>query len=66
MPFPHFYQLDAMDCGPTSLRIVAAHYGASLSGEAVLDLTGVKAGSEALLQSEFTWQLHNERIDRYN
>lgn len=27
MPFPHYTQLDAMDCGPTSLRIVAQHYG---------------------------------------
>lgn len=27
MPFPHYTQLDAMDCGPTSLRIVAAFYG---------------------------------------
>lgn len=27
MPFPHYKQLDAMDCGPTSLRIVAQHYG---------------------------------------
>lgn len=27
MPFPHYTQLDSMDCGPTSLRIVAAYYG---------------------------------------
>lgn len=27
MPFPHYTQLDAMDCGPTSLRIIAQHYG---------------------------------------
>lgn len=25
--FPYYKQLDAMDCGPTSLRMVAAHYG---------------------------------------
>ena len=25
--FPHFMQHDAMDCGPTCLRIVASHYG---------------------------------------
>ncbi|MDR2586230.1 MAG: peptidase domain-containing ABC transporter, partial [Prevotellaceae bacterium] len=29
MPFPHFPQLDAMDCGPSCLRMVAAHYGKS-------------------------------------
>lgn len=27
MRFPHYTQLDAMDCGPTSLRIVAQCYG---------------------------------------
>ncbi len=27
MAFPHYTQLDAMDCGPTSLRIIAQHYG---------------------------------------
>lgn len=25
--FPHYFQHDAMDCGPTCLRMVAAHYG---------------------------------------
>ena len=27
--FPHYPQLDAMDCGPTCLRMVAKHYGRS-------------------------------------
>lgn len=27
MTFPHYTQLDAMDCGPTCLRIIATHYG---------------------------------------
>ncbi|MDR1527661.1 MAG: peptidase domain-containing ABC transporter [Dysgonamonadaceae bacterium] len=27
LPFPHYLQLDAMDCGPTSLRMIAKHYG---------------------------------------
>ena len=27
MVFPSFTQLDAMDCGPTSLKIVAHHGG---------------------------------------
>jgi ATP-binding cassette subfamily B protein len=27
MPFPHYTQLDAMDCGPTCLRMVARHHG---------------------------------------
>ena len=29
MTFPHYTQLDAMDCGPTCLRMVAKHYGRS-------------------------------------
>lgn len=31
--FPHFTQHDAMDCGPTCLRMVAAHYGKQYSLE---------------------------------
>ncbi|HPQ35265.1 MAG TPA: peptidase domain-containing ABC transporter [Tenuifilaceae bacterium] len=27
MPFPHYPQHDAMDCGPTCLRMVARHFG---------------------------------------
>ncbi len=33
MPFPHYTQLDAMDCGPTSLRIIAQYYGKHYSLE---------------------------------
>ncbi len=29
--FPHYFQLDSMDCGPSSLRIVAKHYGKDYS-----------------------------------
>jgi ATP-binding cassette, subfamily B, bacterial len=29
--FPHFQQHDAMDCGPTCLRMVAKHYGKAFS-----------------------------------
>jgi hypothetical protein len=25
--FPHYAQLDTMDCGPTCLRMIAKHYG---------------------------------------
>ncbi|PSK94703.1 peptidase domain-containing ABC transporter [Taibaiella chishuiensis] len=31
MPFPFYKQLDAMDCGPTCLRMIAKHYGKSYS-----------------------------------
>lgn len=29
--FPHYTQLDAMDCGPTCLRMIAKYYGCSYS-----------------------------------
>ncbi len=29
--FPHYQQLDAMDCGPTCLRMIAKHYGHTYS-----------------------------------
>ena len=29
LAFPHYTQLDAMDCGPTCLRMIAKHYGRS-------------------------------------
>src|SRR5659263_254193 len=29
--FPHFTQLDAMDCGPTCLRMISKYYGKSYS-----------------------------------
>lgn len=31
LKFPHYKQLDAMDCGPTSLRMVAKYYGKTYS-----------------------------------
>ncbi len=27
MPFPHYRQLDAMDSGPTCMRMAAKHWG---------------------------------------
>lgn len=30
-PFPHYQQLDSMDCGPSCLRMVAKYYGRSYS-----------------------------------
>ncbi|GHV44604.1 hypothetical protein FACS1894180_6150 [Bacteroidia bacterium] len=33
MSFPTFHQYDQMDCGPTCLRIISAHYGKRYSLE---------------------------------
>lgn len=47
--FPFFKQLDEMDCGPTCLRMVAAHYGKYITGEtlrenAFITRSGVSIG----------------------
>jgi len=44
--FPHYTQLDIMDCGPSCLRMVAKHYGGSyilqtLSEKLFITLMGV-------------------------
>ena len=31
--FPHYTQLNASDCGPTSLRMIAKFYGVNYSAE---------------------------------
>ena len=35
MKFPHYTQPDAMDCGPTCLRMIAKHYGKTYSLESL-------------------------------
>ncbi len=37
--FPHYMQPDAMDCGPTCLRIVAKHFGRHYNLETLRELT---------------------------
>lgn len=37
--FPHYLQPDAMDCGPTCLRIVAKHFGRHFNLETLRNLT---------------------------
>lgn len=37
--FPHYKQLDAMDCGATCLRMIARHYGRFYSLEYLRDIT---------------------------
>ena len=38
--FPHEYQLDIMDCGPTSIKIIAKYYGKCYSLQYLRDLCG--------------------------
>lgn len=49
MPFPHYIQLDAMDCGPTSLRIIAQHYGRHYSLQTLRELCHVTREGVSLL-----------------
>jgi len=37
MPFPFFQQLDAMDCGPSCLRMIAKHYGKNYTLQTLRD-----------------------------
>ncbi|WP_019990228.1 peptidase domain-containing ABC transporter [Rudanella lutea] len=57
-PFPHYTQLDQMDCGPTCLRMVAKHYGRSYTvqslrekaqiGKDGVSLLGIAEAAEAI------------------
>lgn len=56
--FHHFHQLDAMDCGPTCLRMVAKHYGRHYSletlrqkcfiGRSGVSLLGISEAAESI------------------
>jgi len=37
MPFPYFKQLDAMDCGPSCIRMIAKYYGKNYSLQTLRD-----------------------------
>lgn len=56
--FPYYKQLDAMDCGPTCLRMIAKHYGKAYSLEYLREkcyisrngvtVAGISDGAEAI------------------
>ncbi len=47
--FPHYTQLDAMDCGPTCLRIVAKHYGKTYSLQSLREKSRITREGVSLL-----------------
>lgn len=49
MSFPNYRQLNAMDCGPTCLRIIAKYYGKNYTNETLRNLLGVGKGGTTLL-----------------
>jgi ATP-binding cassette subfamily B protein len=48
-PFPHYPQLDQMDCGPTCLRMVAKHYGRSYTVQTLRDKSQIGKEGVSLL-----------------
>jgi ATP-binding cassette subfamily B protein len=47
--FPHFKQYDAMDCGPTCIRMIAAFYGKSYSLQRLRQLAHITREGVSLL-----------------
>lgn len=47
--FPHFRQLDAMDCGPTCLRMIAKHYGKTFSLQSLRDKSHITREGVSML-----------------
>ena len=47
--FPHYTQLDEMDCGPTCLRMILAHYGREVSLQRIRDLSKTTREGSSLL-----------------
>jgi ATP-binding cassette subfamily B protein len=47
--FPHYSQLDQMDCGPTCLRMIAKHYGKSYSLQSLRDKAQIGKEGVSLL-----------------
>ena len=48
-PFPIFTQHDAMECGPTCLRMVAAYYGRTYSLERLREMCYIHRDGVSLL-----------------
>jgi ATP-binding cassette, subfamily B, bacterial len=49
MSFPFYKQPDSMDCGPTCVRMIAKHYGKSVSLQKLRDKSGINREGVSLL-----------------
>lgn len=49
MKFPHYHQFDAMDCGPASLRAIAAFYGKNFSQATLRELSHITKQGVSML-----------------
>ena len=51
--FPHEFQMDAKDCGPASLKIIAKYYGKYYSLQYLRDLCGITREGVSLLDISY-------------
>ena len=49
--FPHYIQLDAMDCGPSCLRMIAKYYGKTYSLQTLRAVPSLLAKEYRCLES---------------
>jgi ATP-binding cassette, subfamily B, bacterial len=49
MAFPHYRQLDMMDCGPTCLRMISKHYGRNFSLDSLREKSRISRAGVSLL-----------------
>lgn len=47
--FPHFLQYDAMDCGPTCLRMIAKYYGKNYSQQTLRERSYISREGVSML-----------------
>lgn len=47
--FPHFFQLDAMDCGPTCIRMVARYYGKTYTVQTLRERSSITREGVSML-----------------
>ncbi|MPM40977.1 Lactococcin-G-processing and transport ATP-binding protein LagD [bioreactor metagenome] len=47
--FPHYLQLDSMDCGPSCLRMIAKYYGRSYALQTLRDLSFITREGVSML-----------------
>ena len=76
MIFPHYHQLDTMDCGPTCLKIIAQYYGKTFSiqdlrerchiTKAGVSLLGISDAAESIgfrtIAAKVSWQQLYENV----
>lgn len=76
MSFPHYHQLDTMDCGPTCLKIIAQYYGKTFSIQDLrershitkegVSLLGISDAAESIgfrtMAAKVTWQQLQENV----